>query len=176
MSERTGPEGELLAALERAARELPPGPVEERLRNYCGRAWEVLRDPRFAARSSPPHAPSSPRPGHASRVASEAAGLLEVAASTCFAVIEELLAQGEATGNLPPLPRAALARVLVSSLLARALWCASPATANARVTGDCSHVVAETLEVLLHGCRHRPASPRRVVRAGDERPYSTGPR
>ena len=31
----------------RASRELPPGPVVDRLRNYCGRVWDVLGTPSF---------------------------------------------------------------------------------------------------------------------------------
>ena len=37
------------AQVAKACRTLPPGPEVERLRNFCGRIWELLHTPTYAA-------------------------------------------------------------------------------------------------------------------------------
>jgi len=128
---------ELTEALAQARRELPPGPLVEQLRNYCGRVWDVLRTPAFAEA----YRQSLARPAGRQ--------VVDGAIEACLADIHRLLVEGVRAGELRPLPCGPLARLLVSSLLARACWCAYPDTIDPRVAGTCTRVVAETLAVLL---------------------------
>jgi len=139
MSARRVSRTELGDALRRAERELPLGSAAERLRNYCGRVWDILRT-------------------HAG-VSSESE-----AVSICFQVIEGLLLEGEYGREVRSSSRGAVTRVLVSSLFARARWCASPAGIDAGAIGECSRVVTETLEVLLPAI----VRPRRGAATADE--------
>jgi hypothetical protein len=67
---------------------------------------------------------------------------------------------GQDAGELRPQSCGPLARLLVSSLLARAFWCAHPDTIDARIAGTCTRVVAETLDVLLPAIMlTRPSAP-----------------
>jgi len=128
---------EVTEALAQARRELPPGPVVEQLRNYCGRVWDVLRTPAFA---------------EACRLSPAQEGGKETAngvAEACLADIHRLLVEGVRAGELRPVSCGPLARLLVSSLLARAFWCAQPDAIGSRIAGSCTRVVAETLDVLL---------------------------
>lgn len=128
---------ELTEALAQARRELPPGPVVEQLRNYCGRVWDVLRTGTFA---------EACRQSLAQRAGDRAAhGAIEA----CLADVHRLLVAGVRAGELRPLPCGPLARLLVSSLLARACWCARRDTIDVKIADTCSRVVAETLGVLL---------------------------
>jgi hypothetical protein len=111
--------------------------VVEQLRNYCGRVWDVLRTPVFAEACRE----SLVQP------AGEEAG--DGVIDACLADIHCLLAEGVQAGEFRALPCGPLARLLVSSLLARAFWCAYPDRIDARIAGTCTRVVAETLEVLL---------------------------
>jgi len=124
-------------ALAQARRQLPPGPVVEQLRNYCGRAWDVLRTPAFA---------EAYRQSLVRQARTEAA---DGAIEACLADVHRLLVAGVRAGDFRPLPCGQVARLLVSSLLARAFWCAASDATDARFAGTCGRVVAETLDVLL---------------------------
>jgi hypothetical protein len=128
---------EVTEALAQARRELPPGSVVERLRNYCGRVWDVLCTPAFA------EACRQSLAQHADQEGGD--GVIEA----CLADVHRLLVEGMRAGELRPVPCGPLARLLVSSLLARAFWCACPDRIDARIAGTCTRVVAETLDVLL---------------------------
>jgi hypothetical protein len=128
---------ELTEALAQARRELPPGPVVEQLRNYCGRVWDVLRTPAFAEAC------------RQSLVRRAGKGAAHGAIEACLADVHRLLVAGVRAGELRPVSCGPLARLLVSSLLARACWCAYPDRIGARIAGTCTRVVAETLDVLL---------------------------
>jgi hypothetical protein len=145
---------EVTEALAQARRELPPGPVVEQLRNYCGRVWDVLRTPAFAeayCQSLAQQADQEP-----------ADGVIEA----CLTDIHRLLVEGVRAGELRPLSCGPLARLLVSSLLTRASWCAYPETIDARIAGTCARVVAETLDVLLPAITAAPPVARINARAG----------
>ncbi|MGE0160801.1 MAG: hypothetical protein AB7T31_15465 [Gemmatimonadales bacterium] len=125
---------ELASALERAFRELPTGSAESRLRHYCGRIWDVLRASDFAE-------------AHRRSLSSDGgAGATGSALASCVTAVAVLVTEGVRGGEFVAVSPKRIARVLVSSLFARAHWCAGEV--DPRLSGSCTRAVAETLEVL----------------------------
>lgn len=127
-------------ALERAFRELPEGSAEARLSHYCGRVWEVLRSPAFAALYR--RSLVAAKGAGAERDSGEAG----LAIRACLDAVEELLIEGIDGGRFTtPSPHAA-ARLIVFSLFARAHWCGERQSPG--LAGPCTRAVAETLELV----------------------------
>jgi len=127
--------GGLTGALQRAYRELPAGSAESRLTHYCGRAWDVLRSTDFILHY---------RRGLVSSSALEDS--LSVPLTSCLEAITALVREGIERGEFNAVSPSATARLLVSSLFARAHWCGEGA--NPVLSGSCSRAVTETLELV----------------------------
>jgi hypothetical protein len=106
-------------ALERALRELPSGSAESRLTNYCGRLWDLLRCSDCI----------------------EAASLV-----SCLTAIAALVTEGVDSGEFVGVSPKGTARLLVSSLFARAYWCGQGV--DPLLSGSCSRAVVETLDLI----------------------------
>lgn len=126
--------GRILVALERAFAELPTGSAAERLTHFCGRLFDVLRSPDFAA------ACRTSRFGFGE---GDAARAVLVA---CLGATAALVKDGLDRGEFAAPSAGVVARLLVASLFARAHWCAESSDAGLR--GVCSRAVAETLELI----------------------------
>jgi len=127
--------GELSAALERAFRELPSGRAEARLAHYCGRLWDLLRSPELIE-------------SHRRAIASGGATQDEVDALlvSCLAAVAALVTEGIGNGEFAEVSSRGVARLLVSSLFVRALWC--DRGGDPRLAGTCSRTVVETLDLI----------------------------
>jgi hypothetical protein len=121
-------------AVERAFRELPAGSSAERLSHYCGRVFDVLRASDFGFTYRTWLLTGSGGDG--------VQEILGVCLSGTAALVLEGIDRGEFSAKSPH----AAARLLVSSLVARAHWCTEGLEPGIR--GACSRVVKETLEIL----------------------------
>ena len=125
----------LTGALERALRELPAGSAEARLTNYCGRVWDVLRSAEFVCVYRRSLLPS---------------GVVEESIAeplvSCLDAIAALVAEGIERGEFEPVPPRGTARLLVSSLFARAHWCGEGIHPD--LSGSCTRAVTETLDII----------------------------
>ncbi len=122
---------------------LPPGPAIEQLRNFCGRNWEVLHTPTFAALDRLWVAEAARFPDLARIYAEEVHRPLH---ATLVAIIE----RGIAEGQFRPVAPAPAARVVLAALLKQAFWC-NHSDGFGPAVGGCKRVVAETLSLLLGG-------------------------
>jgi AcrR family transcriptional regulator len=136
----------------RACAGLPPGPAVEQLRNFCGRGWEILHTPTWAALELL-WATEIPRcPELARFYADEIYGPLH---ATLVGIIE----RGIAEGHFRPVAPRAAARVILAALVKQAFWCNHAGALGPAVGGGCNRVVAETLSILLGGLQpSRPDS------------------
>lgn len=140
------------AQVARACAGLPPGPAVEQLRNFCGRGWEILHTPTYAALdrlwvTEVPHYPDLAR-----FYAEEVYGAIH---GTLAGIIE----RGVAEGHLRPVAPRAAARVIIAALVRQAFWCNHAEAFGPAVGGGCNRVVAETLSVVLGGLQpSRPDS------------------
>jgi hypothetical protein len=127
----------------RAAAELPSGTAAEQLRNYAGRAWEIIHTPVFAGIYRIVVAEVPEYPGLARFFAAHVSGPIQ-------AQLELIIAQGIARGEFRPVTASAAAGALKGSLIAQAFW-----YNHADVWGPqgsaASRVVPETLSLLLEG-------------------------
>jgi len=127
--------GGLTGALERAFRELPAGSAESRLTQYCGRVWDVLRGFDFVEAYRNAVGSSGP-----------ADSAIGAPLTSCLAAIATLVTEGIEGGEFCAVSPRATARLLVSSLFARAHWCRD--AIDPMLSGSCSRAVAETLELV----------------------------
>jgi AcrR family transcriptional regulator len=124
------------AQIAKACGALPPGPAVEQLRNFCGRTWELLRTPAYAAL--------------------ERQWLTEIY-GTIHAMLAGILERGIAAGELRPTDARAAARVILSALVTQAFWCSHPDAFGPAVANGCHRAVADTLSLVLGGLL--PAAP-----------------
>lgn len=131
----TTPARRFSCALERAFLELPSGTARSRLTHYCGRLWDLLRSYEVV---------DDPRPAAGPPVALED----EVGSPLvlCLEAIAALVAEGFDRGEFASVPPRGAARLLVSSLIARARWCRQGVDPVLR--GSCSRAVVETLDLI----------------------------
>jgi len=99
-------------ALERAFQELPTGSAESRLTHYCGRVWDVLRTADFVEAYR-----------HALASGGAASAAIGAALISCLAATATLVTEGIESGEFAAVSPRVTARLLVSSLFARAHWC-----------------------------------------------------
>ena len=130
-------ESDILIAVQRALAELPPGSAADRLAHYSGRVFDVLRSPDFTSAYR-----TFLLGGRGNELASE---VLLACHSTTTALLADGIERGEFAAPSAS-SASAVARLLVSSLFARAHWCAENPVAGVR--GACSRAVAETLEII----------------------------
>lgn len=128
--------GGLAKALDLAFRELPAGPARSRLTQYCGRLWDLLRssdllEPERDAADSP----WAPEPEIQEQLASS------------LTALATLVSEGIDSGQFAGVPARQTARLVLTSLLTRALWCRHPGV-HPLLRGSCSHAVVETLELI----------------------------
>jgi AcrR family transcriptional regulator len=130
----------------RACSEPPPGPAAEQLRNFCGRCWEILRTPSYAAlhRLWVTEVPRDP--GLARFYAEEVYG-------TVHGMLERIIERGIVAGQFRPVVPRAAARLIMAALTEQAFWCNHADAFGPAVGGGCNRVVAETLSILLGGLR-----------------------
>jgi AcrR family transcriptional regulator len=134
----------IIQPMARSSAELPSGSAGDRLRNYCGRAWEIINTPRFAMiyrlliNEVPLH------PALASFFADEVAGPIR-------RQVENILAQGIARGEFRSLPTASAARAIAGSLVTQAFWCNHADLWGSAFCGTPSRVVPETIALMLNG-------------------------
>lgn len=128
----------------RACTALPPGPAIEQLRNFCGRGWEILHTPTYAALDRLWVTEVPRYPDLARFYAEEIFGPIH---GTVASIIERGIAEGDFR---PVAPRAA-ARVILAALVRQAFWCNNADVFGPAMGGGCNRVVAETLSILLGG-------------------------
>lgn len=133
-----------------ACNALPPGPAVEQLRNFCGRIWELLHTPSYAALerqwlTEVPH--------HADLARFYA----EHVYGTIHTMLAGIIERGIAAGELRPVDARAAARVILSALVTQAFWCNHPVAFGPAVAGGCHRAVADTLSLVLGGLL--PAAP-----------------
>ena len=140
------------AQVARACTGIPPGPAVEQLRNFCGRGWEILHTPTYAALDRL-WATEAPRDPELARFyADEVYGAVQ---ATLVGIIERGIAEGQFR---PVSPRAA-ARVLMAALARQAFWCNHAEAFGPAVAGGCNRAVADTLSIVLGGLQpSRPDS------------------
>jgi hypothetical protein len=117
--------------------------------------WDVLRTPAFA------EAYGQSLARHPRKDAGAAAlRLIE----SCLTDVGRLLVLGSFSGEFRPLPHGSVARLIVSSLVARAHWCSRPQAIDPTTAGACTRVVAETLDLLLPAITLAPSAARARAR------------
>jgi hypothetical protein len=121
------------------------------LTHYCGRAWDLLRTPVFVE--------AYRRALMLSEPVDDLAGAL---LASCFTAITTLVNEGIERGEFAATSPKATARLLVSSLFARAHWCGEGF--DPLLSGSCSRVVVETLDLVwpalaISACGSRPPAP-----------------
>jgi len=141
---------DLAAQIEKACTALPPGTAVERLRNFCGRIWELLHTPAYAALEQQWLAEVPHRADIARFYAEHVYG-------TVHATLTGILERGIAAGELRPADARAVARVILSALVTQAFWCNHPAAFGPGVASNCHRAVADTLSLALAGLL--PAAP-----------------
>lgn len=127
---------------------LPPGPAVERLHNFCGRGWELLRTPTFARIYRDAVADALPVPDLARFYA-------EVVYEPLCQGLARIIEQGIAEGAFRPVAANAVARLIVSALLQQAFWCNHVEAFGTSLESGCHRVVAETLSLVLGGLTPR---------------------
>jgi hypothetical protein len=141
---------DLAAQIAKACTALPPGTAVEQLRNFCGRTWELLHTPAYAALEGQW---LTEAPHHADLTRFYAENVYGTIHATLAAIVE----RGIASGELRPTDARAAARVILSALVTQAFWCNHPEPFGPAVAGGCHRAVADTLSLVLGGLR--PAAP-----------------
>jgi AcrR family transcriptional regulator len=136
----------------RACSALPPGPPAEQLRNFCGRSWEILHTPTFAALDRLWTTDVPRFPDLARFYAEDVYGAVH-------GTLVEIIERGIAEGDFRPVSARAAARLILAALVRQAFWCNHADVFGPAVGGGCNRVVAETLSILLGGLQpSRPDS------------------
>jgi AcrR family transcriptional regulator len=128
----------------RACSELPPGPAIEQLRNLCGRGWELLHTPTFAAvyRLRVTEVPRYP--ALARFYAEEVYGAVH-------GMLVRIIERGIVEGQLQPVNPQVAAKVILAALVEQAFWCNHAEAFGPALGGGCNRVVADTLSILFGG-------------------------
>jgi hypothetical protein len=142
----------IVEPMKRASAELPPGTAAERLRNFAGRAWEIVNTPLFARLYRIVVAEVPEYPALAKFFAEEVSGPIRVQ-------MEEIVTRGVSQGEFRPVLPSAAARALSGSLITQAFWCNHADVWGFAAGGVPSRVVPETLGLMLEGLnRSAPVS------------------
>jgi AcrR family transcriptional regulator len=128
----------------RASAELPPGKAADQLRNYAGRAWEILNTPAFARIYQMVMADLPEHPELARFFAEKVSGPVRIQ-------LEVIISRGIRRGEFRSISPSGAARTLAGSLLTQAFWCNHSALWGVSEGGVPSRVVPETLGLLLEG-------------------------
>lgn len=136
----------------RASRELPSGPAADQLRNYAGRAWEILNTPVFARIYRLVMAEVPRYPVLAKYFAEEVSGPVRRR-------MESIISCGISGGEFRPVVPSAAARALAGALLTQAFWCNHAEVWGQEAGGTPSRVVPETLGLMLEGLHRRERMP-----------------
>lgn len=136
--------------LARACGALPPGSAVEQLRNFCGRGWEILHTPTYAALdrlwvTEVPRYPDLAR------------FYVEEVYGTIHGALVGILERGIAAGEFRPVAPRPAARVILAALVKQAFWCNHPDAFGPAMAGGCHRAVADTLSLVLGGLQ--PAGP-----------------
>lgn len=140
---------EFAAQVARACSALPPGPAVERLRNFCGRTWELLHTPTYAALER-----------QWLTAGRQHADLTRFYAEKVYAAIHatlvEIIDHGIVAGELRKTDSRAASRVILSALVTQAFWCNHPDAFGPAVAGNCHRAVADTLSLVFGGLQASP--------------------
>lgn len=142
----------IVVPMARAAAELPSGTAAEQLRNYAGRAWEIIHTPVFAGIYRIVVAEVPEYPGLARFFAAHVSGPIQ-------AQLELIIAQGIARGEFRPVTASAAAGTLRGALVAQAFWCNHAEVWGQPPGSAASRVVPETLSLLLDGLNRTSSRP-----------------
>jgi AcrR family transcriptional regulator len=142
---------EIVEPMSRAIAELPGGSAAEQLRNYCGRAWEIINTQRFARIYRLLVTGVAHKPALARFFAGEI-GL------PIRRQLEAILAAGIASGEFRPVSAPAAARAIAGSLVTQAFWCNHRDLCGPAMGGTPSRVVSETVGLILQGLARSPAA------------------
>ena len=134
----------IVEPMTRAAAELPSGTAAEQLRNYAGRAWEIISTPVFAGIYRIVVAEVPEFPAMARLFGAEVSQPLH-------SQLEGIISRGIARGEFRPVTSSAAARVLTISLITQAFWCNHTHVWNHTAGGVATRVVPDTLGLLLDG-------------------------
>ena len=135
---------EIIEPMARAAAELPGGSAAEQLRNFCGRAWEIINTQRFARIYRLLVTEVAQKPALAKFFAEEI-GL------PIRRQLETIISSGINRGEFRPVAAAAAARAIAGSLVTQAFWCNHMDLWGAALCGVPSRVVPETVGLVLGG-------------------------
>jgi AcrR family transcriptional regulator len=147
--------------LTRASRELPAGPPSDQLRNYAGRAWEILNTPVFAGLHRIVMAEVFSRPELARYFATQVVGPVRER-------IEVTITRGIARGEFRAVIPSAAARAIAGALVAQAIWCNHADLWGHEAGGTPSRVVPETIGLILEGL-HRKTTTTQLTDGGTHR-------
>lgn len=128
----------------RACSELPAGPAVDQLRNFCGRTWEILHTPTYAALNRLWVSEVPRYPDLARFYAEEVYG-------TIHRMLVTIIERGIAQGQFRPVPPPAAARLIIAALVKQAFWCNHADAFGPALGSGCNRVVADTLSILLGG-------------------------
>ena len=134
----------IVEPMSRAAAELPSGTATEQLRNYAGRAWEIINTPVFAGIYRIVVAEVPEYPALAGFFSAEVSNPIQLQ-------LERIITRGIARGEFRPVTPAAAARVITGSFLTQALWCNHPDVWGPSSGPGAHRVVPETLGLMLEG-------------------------
>jgi AcrR family transcriptional regulator len=128
----------------RACHPLPEGSAVEQLQNFCGRGWEIMHTPTYAAlhRLWVSEVPRYPDLAHF--YAAEVYGGIHD-------MLVGILRRGIVRGEFRPVVPHAAARLIMAALGKQAFWCNHADAFGPSVGGGCNRVVADTLSILLGG-------------------------
>lgn len=135
---------EIIEPMARAGAELPAGSAADQLRNYCGRAWEIINTPRFARIYRLLVTEVAQKPALAKFFAEEI-GL------PIRRRLESIIVHGIAEGEFRPIPAASAARAIAGSMVTQAFWCNHMDLWGPALCGVPSRVVPETVGLVLGG-------------------------
>jgi hypothetical protein len=134
----------IIEPMARATAELPVGSAADQLRNYCGRAWEIINTPRFARVYHLLIAEATLHPALAMFFAEE------VADPICRQ-IGAIISTGITRGEFRVVPTASAASAIFASLVTQAFWCNHENLSGYSFCGHSTRVVPETVGLLLNG-------------------------
>ena len=135
---------EIIEPMARAAAELPDGSAADQLRNYCGRAWEIINTQRFARIYRLLVTEVAQKPAIAKFFAEQIGVPIR-------RQLESIIAHGIARGEFRPVPAASAARAIAGSLVTQAFWCNHMDLWGPALCGVPSRVVPETIGLVLEG-------------------------
>lgn len=142
----------IVEPMSRAAAELPSGSATEQLRNYAGRAWEIINTPVFAGIYRIVVAEVPEYPELARFFGDEVSGPIRVQ-------LELIISRGIAQGEFRQVTPSAAARALTGSLLTQAFWCNHAHVWSHAAGVAPSRVVPETLGLMLEGLNRASSHP-----------------